>query len=115
MGSSSLLGRFTGKFADSAGSNPLLDRFTGASVGCVVLSGVRKGITISKLFNFSLRGKSTIKSNSSLSLLISLCTIRTLGVPYRCSPKRFKSIVPPFVSSLKSMTLNLIVVYKFST
>jgi hypothetical protein len=79
-----------------------------------VLLGVYKGITISKLFNFSLGGKSTIESSSSLSLLISLCVVRTLGVPCKCSPRRFKSTVPPFVSSSKSTTLDLIVIYKSS-
>jgi hypothetical protein len=97
-----LLGRFTRGFAS-------------AFVGYVVLLSVCKGITISKLFNFSLRGKSTIKSSSSLGLLISLCIVKTLGVLCKCSPKRFKSIVLPFVSSLKLITLDLIVVYKSST
>ena len=99
-----LSGRFTG----------LVGGFAGASVGCSMLSGVREGITILKLFNFSQGGSSTTGNSSSLGLPTGLRTVRTLGVPCRCSPRRFNSTVPPFVSSLKSTTLDLIVVCKSS-
>ena len=77
-------------------------------------SGVRNRMIISKLFNFSRGGRSTTWSSGSLGLLAGLCIARTLGVPYRCSPRRFRSTVPPFVSSSKSTTLALTVAYKSS-
>jgi hypothetical protein len=76
-----------------------------------VVSGVLTylaGMQISKLFNFSLGGNSTIL-RVSFSLPTGMRLTGLLAVPCGCAPLIRRSRSPPFLDSRKSIVLTVIV------